>query len=63
LSGEDGTPDGMEEDDQIDEVLAYHEAGHAVVAWSLGFKILEISLGPRGEDRGFCKDSLTNKVH
>jgi len=37
-------------------VIAYHEAGHAVVAWSLGVLIKELRIGPNG---GICKHALT----
>jgi hypothetical protein len=29
--------------------LAYHEAGHAVVAWALGLRVIGISLGTKGD--------------
>lgn len=30
--------------------LSYHEAGHAVVAWSLGFRVSKVSIGMDGND-------------
>lgn len=33
-------------------VIAYHEAGHAVVAWSLGILLKEVRIEPNG---GICK--------
>lgn len=37
-------------------VIAYHEAGHAVVAWSLGLLINEVRIEPNG---GICKHAMT----
>jgi len=37
-------------------VIAYHEAGHAIVAWSLGVLLKEIRIEPHG---GICKHALT----
>jgi len=37
-------------------VIAVHEAGHAVVAWSLGVKLNGIRIGPNG---GLCVHGLT----
>ena len=44
----------MDEDDFERELyqLATHEAGHAVVAWSLGFDIESVSIVADGEYRG-----------
>ena len=30
--------------------FSYHEAGHAVVAWSLGFRVSKVSIGMDGND-------------
>jgi ATP-dependent Zn protease len=30
--------------------LSYHEAGHAVVAWALGFRVIKVSIGMDGDD-------------
>ena len=38
-----------------DVVLAYHEAGHAVVAWRLSVPIYEVTVGPNG---GSVRDKL-----
>jgi hypothetical protein len=32
--------------------VAYHEAGHAVVAWALGFKIGKVAIGLKGKHPG-----------
>jgi ATP-dependent Zn protease len=29
---------------------AYHEAGHAVVAWALGLPVAEVAIGKDGDD-------------
>src|SRR5450759_2935615 len=41
----------------INEVLAFHEAGHAVVAMELGIRILSIGIRPE-EGNGYCRDAL-----
>ena len=33
-------------------VIAYHEAGHAVAQWKLGFKIKEVTIVPKAEVAG-----------
>jgi len=40
--------------------FSYHEAGHAVVAWSLGFRVSKVSIGMDGNDarhRARCRPS------
>jgi ATP-dependent Zn protease len=37
------------------QVIAYHEAGHAVVAWSLGVLLKEVRIEPNG---GICKHAI-----
>lgn len=36
--------------------VAYHEAGHAVVAFVLGRRILRVTTVPEGPDLGSCED-------
>ena len=33
-------------------VIAFHEAGHTVAQWNLGFKIKEVTIVPKGEVAG-----------
>jgi hypothetical protein len=33
-------------------VIAYHEAGHAIAQWRLGFKIKEVTIVPKGDVAG-----------
>ena len=42
--------------DKFMRVVAYHEAGHAVVAWSLGVLVREVKIGVNG---GFCSHAFT----
>ena len=43
-------------DEKILKVLAYHEAGHAVVVWSLKVPLYEVKIGANG---GSCNHALT----
>ncbi len=42
-------------DEEFIRALAYHEAGHAIVAWSLKVPLKELKIGGRG---GVCVNSL-----
>lgn len=46
----------MSFDADIMKVHAYHEAGHAVVAWSLNVPLLKVEIDANG---GFCTHALT----
>ena len=43
------------------EVLAFHEAGHAVVAWKLRIRILAVGISIK-EGKGYCHDALRNRT-
>ncbi len=43
------------------ELLPYHEAGHAVVAWCLGLAIREVSIKPNKKSLGRCYHSGRTK--
>ena len=43
---------------------AYHEAGHAVVAWRLGFKVRRVTITPGEDHDGFAEhDSPLRGIH
>lgn len=44
-------------DDIIDafRVLPFHEAGHAVAAWSVGLRVEEVSIEPKRHSLGRCR--------
>jgi ATP-dependent Zn protease len=48
----------IQDDIDEDKILSYHEAGHAIVAWKLGLRILKMSVGTIGDWQGSCQDSL-----
>lgn len=41
-----------------DELRAYHEAGHAVAMWKLGFGIRIVSIEPEGDLGGYAEPAL-----
>lgn len=46
------------------ESTAYHEAGHAVVAWQLGFKAKSVSITPEpGESGRYIHEPYFKNIH
>jgi hypothetical protein len=43
------------------EVIAYHEAGHAVADWKHGFKLKRVTIVPRGDTAGSV--TSTSRLH
>jgi ATP-dependent Zn protease len=43
--------------------VAYHEAGHAVVAWALGLKVGAVAIGLNGDDSAGKSEIEENQEH
>lgn len=45
----------------VNEVIAFHEAGHALVALTLVIRILSVGIRLE-ESKGYCRDALRNRM-